>query len=103
MDALLVPVGNGSQWAGMAGDLYNESRTFKGSVDSCATALKLRYDFEMLQHFGAEQGWGDPVSAAVGLTAIQVGLVDMLEKELGIRPAGIIAHSSGVPTELPFC
>lgn len=51
--------------------------------------------FDMLPHFGAGDGWADPISAAVGLTAFQIGLVDLLEKDYGIRPSGIIAHSHG--------
>lgn len=79
----------------MADELYRQSDTFRCAVASCATFLQENYGFDLLQHFDMEQGWGDPVSSSVGLTAIQVGLVDLLVKDYGIKPAGIIGHSAG--------
>eukprot|EP00884_Botryococcus_braunii_P011836 jgi/Botrbrau1/20653/Bobra.113_1s0077.1 len=87
--------GNGSQWSGMASELYKENATFKGSMASCAKVLEEKYGFDLLQNFEIEKGWGDLLSTAVGLTAVQIGLVDVLVKDYKVKPAGIIGHSAG--------
>lgn len=79
----------------MARELYEQNNVFRGVLQACARVLEQNYGYDMLQHFDISKGWGDPLSAAVGLTAIQIGLVDVLEKEYGIKPSGIIAHSAG--------
>lgn len=94
-EKIWVLAGNGSQWDGMAQELFEENNVFRGTLGACARVLQQHYGYDMLQHFDMGKGWGDPLSAAVGLTAIQIGLVNVLEKEYGIKPSGIIAHSAG--------
>eukprot|EP00884_Botryococcus_braunii_P006102 jgi/Botrbrau1/15493/Bobra.43_2s0110.1 len=87
--------GNGSQWAGMARELFDENPLFRDRICACASVLQKKYKFDFLPHFNAEKGWDDPVSASAGLTAIQIALVDVLSYDFGIKPAGIFGHSAG--------
>lgn len=87
--------GNGSQWAGMAADLMDENRLFAQRVEECATVLKQHYAFDLLSQFNSDSGWSGALEASVGLTALQIGLVDVLADEFGIKPAGFFGHSAG--------
>ena len=89
--------GNGSQWAGMAQDLLEASGAFAESV-RCAAAAVAPLGMDLLAAFHEPDGWATGVQAAVGLTAVQVGLCDMLEKEYSIVPAGFLGHSAGAST-----
>lgn len=87
--------GNGSQWAGMARELMEENKSFRDRIWSCTQVLKEKYGFDVFPQFTAENGWDDPVSASVGLTAIQIAMVDLLAKSYGVMPAGVFGHSAG--------
>jgi acyl transferase domain-containing protein len=87
--------GNGSQWAGMARELLEGNKVFHTTVMECASVLELKYGFDLLPHFSDDKGFGDPLSSALGLVAIQIGLVNVLREEYDIRPAGVFGHSAG--------
>ncbi len=84
----------------MAAELYKENATFKATMASCAKILEAKYGFNLLQNFDMEKGWEDMMSTAVGLTAIQIGLVDVLAKDYSVSPAGIIGHSAGMSIDM---
>ena len=87
--------GNGSQWPKMGATLLDESPTFRASVQACAAVVRpLGIDLE--GEFRAEAGWESPLMASLGLIAMQIGLVDVLREQYGIRPAGMLGHSAGV-------
>ena len=78
----------------MAQDLLEASPTFASSVRRAAAAVApLRID--LLATFRKPDGWANGLEAAVGLTAVQIGLCDMLAKEHSIVPAGFLGHSAG--------
>ncbi|KAK9916399.1 hypothetical protein WJX75_002178 [Coccomyxa subellipsoidea] len=87
--------GNGSQWPKMGMELLSESPAYRRGVEACAGALKL-FGIDLIAAFSDEAGFSeDPIVAAVGLIALQVGLTDMLAEEYGIVPAGFLGHSAG--------
>ena len=63
--------GNGSQWPRMGADLLAESAAFRGGVSACAAALK-PHGLDLMAAYGREDGFSDPVMAAVSLIAVQV-------------------------------
>ncbi|CAK0731645.1 hypothetical protein CVIRNUC_000023 [Coccomyxa viridis] len=86
--------GNGSQWSGMGAELLDSSPVFRAAIDACAAVLE-PLGVHLHEEFRAADGWKRPKHAMVGLTALQVGLVDVLREEHGITPAGCLGHSSG--------
>lgn len=78
----------------MAASLLEENAIFRDSIKACAAVVK-GYDIDLLAEFEAERGWKTPLLAAVGLLAVQVGLVDVLRKQYGITAKGMLGHSAG--------
>lgn len=79
----------------MALSLVQRDAQFRAVMVRCAEPLQRRYSFDLMPHFEDLEGFSDPVSAAVGLTAIQVALFEVLRERYGIRPAGFLGHSAG--------
>ena len=78
----------------MAQDLLEASPTFADSMRRAAAAVApLKID--LLAAFRKPDGWANGLEAAVGLTAVQIGLCDMLAKEHSVVPAGFLGHSAG--------
>ena len=86
--------GNGSQWPRMGQELLDSSTVFRAAIDACTRVLS-PLGVHLHDEFRAADGWRKPKHAMVGLTALQVGLVDMLREEYGVVPAGCLGHSSG--------
>lgn len=70
---------------------------FRTSILESAAAVK-PFGVDLLAEFEFENGFKDSSRSALGLTAIQLGLVDVLRDDYGITPAGMLGHSAG---ELP--
>lgn len=82
--------GQGSQWRGMAADLWAEDRVFRTTViDAC---VGLPFDPEDL--FVNGDRWLDKAWSGLGITLVQLGLVAML-REQGLEPDFIFGHSVG--------
>jgi hypothetical protein len=79
----------------MASDLLDASEVFCKRVKECATVLERHYAFDLMSHFRSTSGWNGALEASVGLTALQIGLVDILDQEHGIKPDGFLGHSAG--------
>ena len=86
--------GNGSQWPKMGLSLLEGNPTFRRSVQSSAAVLVPK-GIDLMAEFRAEKGWKTPLLGAVGLLAIQIGLVDVLKEDYGIVPDGMMGHSAG--------
>ena len=86
--------GNGSQWSGMALSLMEDSSSFLSSIQDCAAVVD-QFGIDLIAEFKAKVGWKTPLLASLGLITVQIGLVDLLRKEFGIVPAGMIGHSAG--------
>ena len=86
--------GNGSQWPKMGLTLLNNNATFHKSVVASAAILN-PLGIDLMAEFQAEKGWKTPLLGAVGLLAVQIGLVDVLKEDYGIVPDGMMGHSAG--------
>ncbi|MBS2963681.1 SDR family NAD(P)-dependent oxidoreductase, partial [Actinocrinis puniceicyclus] len=89
--------GQGSQWAGMAAQLLDESPVFARHVAMCADALAAHVDFSLLDVLR-----GAPDAPVLerdeviqpALFAVMVSLA-ALWRSLGVRPDAVIGHSQG--------
>jgi fatty acid synthase len=79
----------------MAADLLDDNQIFSQRIKECAAVLDRHYSFDLLSQFKHVSGWCGATEASVGLTALQIGLVDILDQEFGIKPAGFLGHSAG--------
>ncbi|XP_053376816.1 fatty acid synthase-like [Mercenaria mercenaria] len=89
-----VFTGMGTQWHGM-GRKMMEIDAFRTSILQSDATLQ-PYDmnlYDILMN-GEEDTFENIINSFVGITAIQVALVDVLTT-LGIRPDGIVGHSVG--------
>ncbi|MCX5381018.1 type I polyketide synthase [Streptomyces sp. NBC_00091] len=94
---VLVFPGQGSQWAGMAEELYEASPVFAARLDACAEALARYTDWSLLDVLRQEDGAPgfdrvDVVQPA--LWAVMVSLAE-LWRAAGVVPAAVIGHSQG--------
>ncbi|MBI3899302.1 MAG: SDR family NAD(P)-dependent oxidoreductase [Gammaproteobacteria bacterium] len=86
--------GMGAQWPGMGRALLVLA-PFRAAIERCAAALVgTAIDLERLLTQADAADFNDPTKAFVGLTAVQIGLVDLL-RALGVVPDGLIGHSVG--------
>ena len=92
--------GQGSQYAGMAEDLYYEFSTFRKIVDKAAAFLEKNFNIDILKYI--LNGTGDSLKDEINQTSvaqpllftIQYALARLLD-EFGIRPDALIGHSIG--------
>ncbi|MFE2152132.1 type I polyketide synthase [Streptomyces lavendulae] len=89
--------GQGSQWAGMAVELYGASPVFAARLDACAAALAPHTDWSLLDVLRQESGAPgfdrvDVVQPA--LWAVMVSLAEVW-KAAGVVPAAVVGHSQG--------
>uniref|UniRef100_A0A2K5Q2X1 Fatty acid synthase n=2 Tax=Cebus imitator TaxID=2715852 RepID=A0A2K5Q2X1_CEBIM len=86
--------GMGTQWRGMGLSLMRLS-VFRDSIMRSDEAVKpLGLKVSQLLLSTEESTFDDPVHSFVSLTAIQIGLIDLLSC-MGLKPDGIIGHSLG--------
>uniref|UniRef100_H2Z2A8 Fatty acid synthase n=1 Tax=Ciona savignyi TaxID=51511 RepID=H2Z2A8_CIOSA len=86
--------GMGSQWEEMGKSLLGIP-IFLQAIDKCTAALN-KYNFnvkDMIENSDSTT-FGGVINSIVGITAIQIGLIDILTS-LGIKPTGIVGHSMG--------
>eukprot|EP00884_Botryococcus_braunii_P002848 jgi/Botrbrau1/12564/Bobra.0169s0099.1 len=86
--------GNGSQWAGMASELLQHVPLFRRAVQKCADVLLTRYRIDLMSEFESSSGFSQAVQASLGLTAVQIGLIEVL-RQFGIEPDMFLGHSAG--------
>ncbi|MEU8089128.1 type I polyketide synthase [Micromonospora sp. NPDC049101] len=89
--------GQGSQWAGMAVELLDESPVFAARMAECAAALAPFTDWSLLDVVRGAEGAPpldrvDVVQPA--LWAVMVSLAE-LWRSFGVRPAAVVGHSQG--------
>ncbi|GAU91939.1 hypothetical protein RvY_04096 [Ramazzottius varieornatus] len=86
--------GQGTQWASMGQQMVTLD-FFRKSIDKCAAALTpYNLDLVQLLSTATEADYDDPTISFVGIAAIQVALVDLLQA-LKINAEGFIGHSAG--------
>ncbi|MFD5704438.1 SDR family NAD(P)-dependent oxidoreductase, partial [Streptomyces lasiicapitis] len=89
--------GQGSQWAGMAVDLWNSSPVFRARMEACAAALAPHVDWSLRDVvFGvADDCDKDRVDVVQPvLWAVMVSLAE-LWRSYGVEPAAVVGHSQG--------
>ncbi|WP_443732401.1 type I polyketide synthase [Streptomyces iranensis] len=87
--------GQGSQWAGMAVELLDQSPVFVKSIEDCAAALSEFVDWslvEVLRGGGGELDRVDVVQPV--LWAVMVSLAE-LWRSYGVSPDAVVGHSQG--------
>lgn len=94
---VLLFTGQGSQYPGMAKDLFESCETFRKRIlelDSIAVSLQLPSFLEIISTGGQAMPCLSPVQAQVALVALEIALVD-LWKSCGIIPDMVLGHSLG--------
>ncbi|MGC0421413.1 SDR family NAD(P)-dependent oxidoreductase [Embleya sp. AB8] len=84
--------GQGSQWSGMALDLYRESAVFRTRLDDCAAALEPHLDWHLLDALAGPLDRVDVVQPA--LWAVMISLAALWEHH-GVAPDAVLGHSQG--------
>ncbi|MBM7078648.1 polyketide synthase [Micromonospora humida] len=88
--------GQGSQYPGMAAGLYATEPVFRAAFDECAELVASGGDVPLREVVFGDRG-DELVQtrfAQVGIVAVQVGLVRLLES-WGVRPGLVVGHSVG--------
>ncbi|MEL7462970.1 MAG: SDR family NAD(P)-dependent oxidoreductase [Pseudomonadota bacterium] len=89
--------GNGSQWAGMGLDLYEEDEAFRAAFDEVADLFEEEAEIdlrEILEADDLDELLNESRIAQPILFAIQVAIVKSLEAQ-GLRPDAVAGHSVG--------
>ncbi|MFE2869444.1 type I polyketide synthase [Embleya sp. NPDC059259] len=84
--------GQGSQWSGMALDLYRESDVFRARLDDCAQALAPHVDWDLRDALAGPLDRVDVVQPA--LWAVMISVAALWEHH-GIVPDAVLGHSQG--------
>ncbi|MEO1611131.1 MAG: type I polyketide synthase, partial [Pseudomonadota bacterium] len=89
--------GNGSQWAGMGLDFYEEDETFRAAFDEVADLFEEEAEIDLREILLADdldELLNESRIAQPILFAIQVAIVKALEAQ-GLRPDAVAGHSVG--------
>ncbi|MGW1507250.1 SDR family NAD(P)-dependent oxidoreductase [Streptomyces mirabilis] len=84
--------GQGSQWSGMALDLYRDSDVFRAQLDSCAEALAPHVDWNLLDELAGPLERVDVVQPA--LWAVMISIAALWQHH-GVTPDAVLGHSQG--------
>ncbi|KAL4759444.1 uncharacterized protein BDW70DRAFT_161729 [Aspergillus foveolatus] len=92
--------GQGAQWASMGFSLLQQNHVFRAAIERCQAALATLHDgpawslVDELVKGAGESRIGEAALSQPLCTALQIGLVDMLQSA-GIKLDAVVGHSSG--------
>ncbi|MFJ8744576.1 type I polyketide synthase [Embleya sp. NPDC127516] len=89
--------GQGSQWAGMAADLYAQSPVFAARFDECAKALETHVDWSPVEVLTGDEGAPSLDRVDVVQPVLWAVLVSLAEvwRAYGVVPDALVGHSQG--------
>lgn len=90
--------GQGSHYAGMGGQLYRTSRTFRQKVDQCAQ-IGRDHGFpsfsEIITDHSVDVSTKDPVQIQLAIVTLEVALAAVWTVDAGVKPSMVMGHSLG--------
>ncbi|MDX2548104.1 SDR family NAD(P)-dependent oxidoreductase, partial [Streptomyces sp. WI04-05B] len=86
--------GQGSQWAGMAGELLDESPVFAARMGECERALAPFVDWSLLDAVRSGSAWDRVDVVQPALFAVMVSLAEVW-RSFGVVPDAVVGHSQG--------
>ncbi|MFD8607912.1 type I polyketide synthase [Streptomyces sp. NPDC059631] len=92
--SVLVFPGHGSQWAGMAAGLLDESEVFAGRMAECGRALAPYADWSLADALGSERLLKQVDVVQPVLWAVMVSLAEVW-RAFGVVPDAVVGHSQG--------
>ncbi|TMU99902.1 type I polyketide synthase [Streptomyces sp. DASNCL29] len=93
-DVVFVFPGQGSQWVGMAAELWESSPVFAEAMEECAGALAPFVDWSLADVLGDEKALARVDVVQPVLFAVMVSLA-RLWRSFGVEPAAVVGHSQG--------
>ncbi|MEV5731497.1 type I polyketide synthase [Streptomyces pharetrae] len=86
--------GQGSQWAGMARDLWESSPVFAARMDECERLLGELVDWSLRDVLGDEEALARVDVVQPALFSMMVSLAEVW-RSCGVEPAAVVGHSQG--------
>ncbi|HEV2636977.1 MAG TPA: SDR family NAD(P)-dependent oxidoreductase [Actinocrinis sp.] len=86
--------GQGSQWVGMARDLWQESAVFAERMAECEAALAPHVDWSLRERVFGNDPWDRVDVVQPVLFAVMVSLAAVW-RSFGVEPAAVVGHSQG--------
>ncbi|GAA4168664.1 hypothetical protein GCM10022251_59930 [Phytohabitans flavus] len=92
--AVFVFPGQGSQWAGMAAEMLQDSPVFAAAIDECAVAFSPYVDWDLRTALADPELLERVDVVQPALFAVMVSLA-ALWRSYGVEPAAVVGHSQG--------
>ncbi|MFW6693106.1 SDR family NAD(P)-dependent oxidoreductase [Streptomyces sp. MAR4 CNX-425] len=93
---VFVYSGQGSQWSGMAADLYDGDATVRDTLDECDELIRSHASWSLVDELrrAADGALDRTDRAQPAIVAVQIAVTRWLA-ERGVRPAAVVGHSVG--------
>ncbi|AGL16407.1 beta-ketoacyl synthase [Actinoplanes sp. N902-109] len=104
-EVVFVLPGQGSQWQGMAAELYDSSPVFAAALTECDQALRRHVDWSVVDLVRQDPAAADLSRISVvqpALFAVHVSLAAMWQ-HMGVQPAAVVGHSQGEVAAAVVC